>query len=116
MPPAGNPSVDEGAPRRSGRTPPSWVLGDLSGDEWAADVRDRGPFDAVVSTTAVHWLSPPSLARCFAVAAALLKPGGVLVDGDHIHDRASSALLAAGFGQVGTVWQEADDRVLVALK
>lgn len=159
-----------------------WVLGDLTGDDWVAEVDVHGPFDAVVSTTALHWLAAPSLARCFALVAGLVAPGGLFVNGDHIsevgtaprlrslqeslrvlprdgrqeyrpwwadleaaalsepalmtafeerarrnagHPQAQespaidfheAALRTAGFAEVGTVWQEADNRVIVALK
>ena len=42
-----------------------------------------GPVDAVVSTTALHWLTRPELAAVYRDVGALLRPGGVLVDGDH---------------------------------
>ncbi|MGW2490317.1 class I SAM-dependent methyltransferase [Streptomyces sp. NPDC001606] len=44
---------------------------------------DRPP-DAVVSSTALHYLSPGTLARVYREIAALLRPGGVLVNGDHL--------------------------------
>ena len=39
--------------------------------------------DAVVSTTALHWLPPEALVRVYAGAAKLLATGGVLLNGDH---------------------------------
>jgi SAM-dependent methyltransferase len=58
-----------------------------------ADLRDpgwigvgcAGAYDAVVSTTALHWLTAETLARVYTQAAQLLRPGGVLVNGDHFH-------------------------------
>jgi len=44
------------------------------------------PADAIVSTTALHWLTKPELAATYADAAELLRPGGVLVNGDHLFD------------------------------
>src|SRR5262249_55034994 len=41
-------------------------------------------FDAVVSTTALHWLRPDELAAVFAGVAALLRRGGAVVNGDHM--------------------------------
>jgi SAM-dependent methyltransferase len=43
-----------------------------------------GPWDAVVSSTALHWLDPADLAAVFAASARRLRPGGVLVDADHM--------------------------------
>lgn len=60
-----------------------------------ADIRDAGwvrqaaldrPADAVVSTTALHWLYEDELARVYHDIAGLLRPGGVHVDGDHIYE------------------------------
>ncbi|MBV7697553.1 trans-aconitate 2-methyltransferase [Streptomyces sp. TRM70350] len=42
------------------------------------------PLDAAVSTTALHYLAPPALRRTYRQLAALLRPGGVLVNGDHL--------------------------------
>ncbi|WP_394822463.1 class I SAM-dependent methyltransferase [Pendulispora albinea] len=48
--------------------------------------KDEAPasFDAVVSTTALHWLGSHELVRVYREAARLLRPGGVLVNGDHV--------------------------------
>ncbi|MGW0825785.1 class I SAM-dependent methyltransferase [Streptomyces sp. NPDC002845] len=42
------------------------------------------PLDAAVSTTALHYLAPDALSRTYEQLAALLRPGGVLVNGDHL--------------------------------
>ena len=158
-----------------------WAEADLRSPDWTATVEPFGPFDAVVSTTALHWLAEPTLASTYRGAAGLLLPNGVLANGDHLHEpeqprlealqkslrrtpddereawepwwdalkQASAAdgeladafaersardadhpettgkpahhahvdaLRAAGFAEIGTVWQHGDDRVLVALK
>lgn len=158
-----------------------WVEADLRRDGWAELLDGPGPFDAVVSTTALHWLAPAALQATYASAASLLRTGGVLVNGDHLFEpyqprldalqaalRSTpdddrelwepwwealevaslddpelaeafaergrrdavhpehtgdlpigahlEALDAAGFSEVGTVWQHGDDRVLVALR
>ena len=46
---------------------------------------DRAP-DAVVSSTALHWIDREPLEELIAAAAAGLAEGGVIVDADHIHD------------------------------
>lgn len=43
---------------------------------------DRG-VDVAVSTTALHYLPAPALLRTYRGLAALLRPGGALVNGDH---------------------------------
>ncbi len=158
-----------------------WAEADLRSPDWSAQVEAFGPFDAVVSTTALHWLAAPTLASTYSGVAALLAPTGVFANGDHLHEpelprlealqqtlrrtpddereawepwwdalkkaaavdaelaeafvlRAArdadhpdtdgkpayhahvDALSAAGFAEVGTVWQHGDDRVLIALK
>jgi SAM-dependent methyltransferase len=161
---------------------------DLRGPHWAAALGLDGPADAVVSTTALHWLATAELRALYAGVHGLLRPGGMLLNGDHLRDgqpglralarelvtlreqrealaaagadpavaeredweqwweavagapelagayterarrryaHASesldldlhvSALRAAGFAEVGTLWQYGDDRLLCALK
>lgn len=57
---------------------------DLSKAGWAAALELDGGIDAAVSTTALHWLAEPDLARLYADLAGLIRPGGVLVNGDHM--------------------------------
>jgi SAM-dependent methyltransferase len=44
---------------------------------------DQAP-DAIVSTTALHWLTLEQLAEVYRSCAELLAPGGALVNGDHL--------------------------------
>jgi SAM-dependent methyltransferase len=44
------------------------------------------PVDAAVSTTALHWLSDEPLGGLYRSLAGLLRPGGTLVNGDHLYD------------------------------
>ncbi|MDE1819301.1 MAG: class I SAM-dependent methyltransferase [Euryarchaeota archaeon] len=72
-----------------GRTsaPPSvaqrlrWVESDLRSPTWARAL-PPGRFDAVLSTTALHWFLPPQLRRVYRDLRTLLRPGGVLLNGD----------------------------------
>ena len=41
------------------------------------------PADVAVSTTALHWLPEPDLRAMYAELATVLRPGGLLLDGDH---------------------------------
>ncbi|ODU03983.1 MAG: hypothetical protein ABS81_12255 [Pseudonocardia sp. SCN 72-86] len=61
----------------------TWVRGDLADAGWAAGLGDVR-IDAVLSTTALHWLPPEPLARLYRDLAGLLGPGGVVLDGDHL--------------------------------
>jgi SAM-dependent methyltransferase len=68
---------------------------DLRVRGWSHAVGLDRPADAVVSTTALHWLRPDALAAVYAEAATVLRPGGVLLNGDHFHeDEAAAPVLA----------------------
>ncbi len=56
---------------------------DLRVPGWSAELGlSRAP-DAAVSTTALHWLPDPDLRALYAELASVLRPGGLLLDGDH---------------------------------
>ncbi|MCP2257845.1 Methyltransferase domain-containing protein [Streptoalloteichus tenebrarius] len=59
---------------------------DLTSADWALALGVDGPFDAAVSTTALHWLPEDALARLYRDLAGMLRPGGVFVNGDHLYD------------------------------
>jgi SAM-dependent methyltransferase len=51
--------------------------------------------DVAVSTTALHWLPEPDLRAMYAELATVLRPGGLLLDGDHFSlDEKESPTLA----------------------
>jgi len=158
----------------------TFVDADLRGS-WVEALPLPPPYDAAVSTTALHWLGLADLIRFYASLARVLRPGAVFLDGDrfdydhdqqaiargvqalrddipaaessaddwegwwaaiedeeafasevverrrrrhdHPHDNAAhsyefhrAALLAAGFAEVGTVWQRLTNRVLIAVR
>jgi SAM-dependent methyltransferase len=69
---------------------------DLRTPGWAAALGLDTPADAAVSTTALHWLSEPQLRTVYAELATVLRPGGLLLDGDHLGaDAAATPALAA---------------------
>ncbi|MFI6033473.1 class I SAM-dependent methyltransferase [Streptomyces sp. NPDC051315] len=53
-------------------------------DGWTRALALDRPLDAAVSTTALHYLSVDALHRTYRHLAGLLRPGGVLVNGDHL--------------------------------
>ncbi|HEX3779946.1 MAG TPA: methyltransferase domain-containing protein [Pseudonocardiaceae bacterium] len=59
-----------------------FVDADLTAPELPVEVPDV--VDAVVSTTALHWLDPQPLAELYRKLARRIRPGGVFVDGDHM--------------------------------
>jgi SAM-dependent methyltransferase len=63
-----------------------FVDADLRTPGWSAGLDlDRQP-DAAVSTTALHWLPGPALAALYAELAGVLRPGGLLLNGDHLRE------------------------------
>jgi SAM-dependent methyltransferase len=59
------------------------VRSDLADPRWPADVPLDGPWDAAVSSTALHWLEIADLAVLYRTLAERLRPGGVFVDADN---------------------------------
>jgi SAM-dependent methyltransferase len=107
------------------------ALGDLQGRLHLVDADLRTPewpqalpqptarFDAVVSTTALHWLTPEQLRSLLRQVHALLRSGGVFVNGDHIaYDPAEQPRIlqaldhlkrrrrALGQAQPGETWEQ----------
>lgn len=56
------------------------------------------PVDAAVSTTALHWLTEERLRAMYAELAGVLRPGGVLLNGDHLEDDETVAPVLARLG------------------
>ncbi|MFF7140721.1 class I SAM-dependent methyltransferase [Streptomyces nodosus] len=56
---------------------------DLVRADWAEPLAGER-FDAVVSSTALHWLSPAQLLRVYTALADLLPPGAVFLNADHL--------------------------------
>ena len=57
---------------------------DLRDPGWTAALGLDRPADAIVSTTALHWLRTDQLGTIYTQAAGLLRPGGILIDADHM--------------------------------
>ncbi|WP_280694514.1 MULTISPECIES: class I SAM-dependent methyltransferase [unclassified Kitasatospora] len=56
---------------------------DLTTPGWADEAGPPAPWDAAVSSTALHWLTPDELAALYCTLAGRLRPGGILVDADN---------------------------------
>lgn len=59
----------------------TWVEADLRDPRWTRKL-PPGRFDAVVSTTALHWLEPRELRAVYRAAGSRLRSGGLLLNGD----------------------------------
>jgi SAM-dependent methyltransferase len=62
----------------------------LGSSTWR-DVAGTG-FDAVLTATALHWLPESRLADLYAEVAAVIRPGGVFCNADHMPDPGLSSL------------------------
>jgi SAM-dependent methyltransferase len=65
---------------------------DLRGPQWT-DVLPVRIVDAVVSTTALHWLHPEALAKLYADLAGVIRSGGVFVNGDYMPTESTREVL-----------------------
>ena len=76
----------------------TWVDADLRDPAWPTRL-PVAEVDAVVSSTALHWLSAGQLAATYRRVAALLRPGGVLLNADNMaydpHQQVFARLTAA---------------------
>ena len=68
-----------------------FVDADLRDPDWADRLHLPRAADAVVSTTALHWLEPAVLTRVYSQARRLLRPEGVLLNGDEMERDASTS-------------------------
>jgi SAM-dependent methyltransferase len=65
----------------------TWLEEDLNDGVWVERLAERlggRQLDAVLSTTALHWVSPGTLARVYRELGQLMRPGGVFLNGDHM--------------------------------
>jgi SAM-dependent methyltransferase len=74
---------------------------DLRIPGWSArlGLNPRARVDAAVSTTALHWLPEEDLRATYAEVATVLRPGGLLLDGDHFTLDAAQSPTLAGLDQ-----------------
>ncbi len=61
------------------------VLADLRSENWRARV--PASLDAVISATALHWLTESELASLYRQLAGVLRPGGLFLNADHVASR-----------------------------
>src|SRR2546425_501786 len=60
-----------------------WVAADLASPDWL-EALGTTHVDAVLSSTALHWIEPEPLVRLYGDLASLLRRGGLLLNGDHL--------------------------------
>jgi SAM-dependent methyltransferase len=60
-----------------------WVEADLRDPRWVEYLGET-QVDAVLSTTALHWMDAGELVRLYGQLGALVRPGGIVLNGDHL--------------------------------
>jgi SAM-dependent methyltransferase len=75
---------------------------DLRTPGWGRALGLDRPADAAVSTTALHWLHPPALRGMYAELATILRPGGLLLNGDHLAEDEKAFPVLARLGRALT--------------
>ncbi len=75
-------------------------------EDWVALLPDAGPFDAAVSTTALHWLSLEQLLNVYRRLATLIRPGGVVLDGDRLDFGHNQRAIAEAARHIEPPWDE----------
>ncbi|HEY8672471.1 MAG TPA: class I SAM-dependent methyltransferase [Candidatus Dormibacteraeota bacterium] len=81
---------------------------DLRSD-WVRALPAPGPYDAAVSTTALHWLGLEQLVGLYGSLAGALRPGAIFLDGDRIDFDHDQAAIATGAGRVHPAWPDAPE-------
>ena len=74
-----------------------WVRHDLRDPGWKASVQGHGMFDAVLTSTAMHWLGAQELLGVYKALGELVRPGGVYLNAEHL----MLAPTASRFGALG---------------
>ncbi|WP_406863075.1 class I SAM-dependent methyltransferase [Streptomyces sp. HUAS MG47] len=72
----------------------TFVTADLKDPEWTAAL-PPGPYDAVLTATALHWLHEEPLTALYGQLAGLVREGGVFMNADHMIDEATPRINAA---------------------
>jgi len=80
---------------------------DLRTAGWSAALGLDRQADAAVSTTALHWLRPSALAAMYAELGTVLRPGGLLLNGDHFAEDDTVAPVLARLGRALVEREEA---------
>jgi SAM-dependent methyltransferase len=83
------------------------VTADLADPAWVGSVGSE-PFDAVLTATALHWMDAEPLGLLYRGIAAVLRPGGIFVNADHMPPdrpgRIDDALVALETRRRDAVW------------
>jgi SAM-dependent methyltransferase len=61
-----------------------WVQADLRKEDWSEGLNPRVTFDAVLTSTAMHWLAASDLVRVYRTLAEIIRPGGIFLNAEHL--------------------------------
>ncbi|NJL20253.1 MAG: class I SAM-dependent methyltransferase [Leptolyngbyaceae cyanobacterium SM1_3_5] len=61
-----------------------WIEADLTQDDWLEQLGEI-QVDAVLTTTALHWLPIDRLVHLYQKLGQIIRPGGVFLNGDHLY-------------------------------
>jgi SAM-dependent methyltransferase len=61
----------------------TWLLADLRGRRWSAGLPAHD-FDVIASSLTLHWLEESELRRVYRDVRRLLRPGGLVINGDFL--------------------------------
>jgi SAM-dependent methyltransferase len=82
-----------------------WVDVDLASPGWPEQLGES-QVDAVLSSTALHWLPADQLARVYQALGRLLRPGGLLLNADHMAF-ATPTFAQLSQGALDKLWSDA---------
>ncbi len=87
-----------------------WMQADLRVPNWADGLRQSSPFDAVLTSTAMHWLASPDLVRVYRTLGELIRPGGIFLNAEHLRATRPGGRLGELMRSVRTRLTRADRR------
>ncbi|NGO70133.1 class I SAM-dependent methyltransferase [Streptomyces boncukensis] len=71
-----------------------FVTADLGDPEWTRALPE-GPYDAVLTATALHWMLTEPLRALYGQVAGVVRQGGVFLNADHMPDESAPLISAA---------------------
>ncbi|MDJ1135529.1 class I SAM-dependent methyltransferase [Streptomyces iconiensis] len=72
-----------------------FVSADLSGADWVGALPGGKPFDAVLTATALHWMTTEPLRALYGQVAGVVREGGVFMNADHMPEESTPRVNAA---------------------
>lgn len=85
---------------------PTWIQADLRDPAWTSALPFT-QYDAIVSTTATHWLTGGQLSDLYQHLHSLLLPGGVFLNGDYLPASRTRGTIATVIREISDARQQA---------